>query len=357
MSVLVADTAGVSFAEIRAGGLRRLGPVPGDTRGAIGTPRRAVRHERGLSVVARVQESDVPLLTGRSADASDLRPVPVTPGGPAPALVSGVAADGTALAVVGERRYPERLDGDLYALPWGADAWRPVPMPADVSMMWVVGSQGTTVHVVGATGAPAAASVLEMRPALFAVDVAGGTVTELPLPAQGPARPLRDRLLPAGIDPSAGRLEQGAFHGDVLVANASYGEAFEYEVLHAVDRRSGMWSTVRLRRDDAVAEQYVDAARTAYAVTYGAELWTSRAGGPWRRTPLRARLAGLLGVPESRARLNAAGFVGGRLLLAAAGGVVACALDGTAGRVLCRHGDDARVRAFVQPPAGAVDGA
>ncbi|MFB9392471.1 hypothetical protein ACFPM3_20855 [Streptomyces coeruleoprunus] len=352
MSVLVADTAGVSYAEIRAGELHRLRPVPGDATRTVGTSRRAVRHERGLSVLAEVRESDVPLLAGSSPDASDLRPVPVTPGGPAPVVVNGVAADGTALATV-EHPDPGRLQGPLYALPWGAAEWRRLRVPDTFSLLWVAGSDGGTVYVVGATGAPGASSVLEMRPALFAVDVAGGGVAELPLPARGPERPLRDRLRLESIDPSVGRLEHGAFRGDVLVANASYGEAFEYEVLHAVDRRRGTWSTARLRRDDAVADQWVDAHGTAYAVTSGAELWTSRGGGAWQRLALRPRLAGLLGVDAARAGLGAAAFVSGRLLMAAAGAIVSCAPDGTDPRVLCRYGGDVRVHTFVRPPAGA----
>ncbi|MFE0702188.1 hypothetical protein [Streptomyces sp. NPDC058872] len=351
VSVLVTDTTGVSFAEIRAGELHRLHPVPGRATGGVGSSHRAVRHARGLSVLTRIQESNVPLLTG-PADGTGLLPVPVTPGGAAPTLCLGVTADGTALATVKDRdAFPAEA---LYALDWGAGEWRPVEVPPGFVLHEVVSSTDGVAHVVGGVSKDPADVLGGERPALFAVDTARGTVTELPLPAAGPARPRWTRWLLPGTGPGPAALEHGTFHDGVLVAALSYGHAFEYEVLHAVHRERGTWSTAELRRDEAVTAHGVDARGTAYAVTTFGNLWTSRAGGPWRRTSLRSRLAELLGAAPSREPVTRAAFADGRLLLAADGAVLALGPDGSGGRVLCRYDEGTTIHAFVTAPAGTV---
>ncbi|MEU7027797.1 hypothetical protein AB0A60_14045 [Streptomyces sp. NPDC046275] len=351
MSVLVTDTTGVSYAEIRAGELNRLRPVPGDMRRGVGTNRRAVRHRRGLTVLTAVPETNVPVVNG-AADASALSPAPKVPRDKGDADVAGVTAEGTVLAL--GSRSANRPSPALHALPWGADAWQDIEVPADFRLSFVAGSAGDTAYVTGGVGGASADPNAEERPALFAVDTARGTVTELPLPDGGPARRRRDRWRLSSIDPTVGRLEDGAFHDDVIVACASYGEAFEHEVLHAADRGRGAWSTLQLQVGEGALAQYVDGDRTGYAFTGFGNLWVSRAGGPWERTALRKRLTELLGASAREFRAGPAALVGGRLLLAADGAVVACAPDGGDPRVLCSYDEGTEIRCFVEPPAGGV---
>ncbi|MEV6331110.1 hypothetical protein [Streptomyces sp. NPDC051909] len=354
VSVLVTDTTGVSFAEIRAGELHRLHAVPGEMRKAVGTTRRAVRHRRGLTLLSRVPERKVPVLNG-PGDASAALPAPELPRQRNEVTVSGVTAGGTVLAF-GDWN-TDRLSPDLYALPWGADAWQHIEVPEDFALAHLAGSDGDIAHVVGGVGRAPAVLLADRRPALFAVDTARGTVTELPLPVAGPARRRWDRWRLSGIDPAVGKFEDAAYHDDVLVASASYGEYFEYEVLHAVDRARGTWSTVQLRNGECARAQYVDARRTAYTVTSFGNLWISQAGGPWQRTPLRKRLAEVTGVSTRGFAAGPAAFVDGRLLIDADGAVVACEPDGTRPRVLHWYDEDTDILAFVEPPAGTVGAA
>ncbi|MEV6332198.1 hypothetical protein [Streptomyces sp. NPDC051909] len=353
VSVLVADTEGVLLAEVRAGALHRLHRMPGAAAKGPGVRVSAVRHDNGLTVVAPLAQSAVPLLAGPD-DGSAPQPVPGIPDRPERPDVNGVGRDGTALVTVEDRTTAHRLHGHLHALPWGAGEWIPVAVPTTFSLTNVVGtapapgSGGHLLYVTGATADAPGVSVHEMRPALFEVDPGRGTTTEVPLPGKGPERPLKDRLRLSGIDPAAGRLERGAFHRDVLVASASYGHAFEQQVLHAVDLATGRWSTARLREDDEPLDLWVTADGTARAVTAFGELWTSPEGRAWQRT----RLAGL---PPGE--LRDAAFTDGRLLLVTEAGAVLEHTPHGSGepRTLLGGGGD-RILAVVRPPAGASHG-
>lgn len=351
MSAIVADAGGMSYAELRAGELHQLHTIPYEASRTGGAIVRAVRHDRGLIVAASVSGSNVPLLTG-SADGSGLRPAPGIPGAPQdPAMLNGVTWDGTALVTLEGRVLTGRPE-PMHFLRWGSQEWTPLDVPEGCFHLCVVGSEGDKAYVVGGRG-PRMASNVEMRPALFEVDFAKATVTELALPDAGPVLPRRHRLRGWGIDPAAGYLEHGAFNGDVLVANASYGYAFEWEVLHAISLSRGLWSAARLRRDSAVVEQHVAADGTAYAVTSDGDLWISHGAQTWQRTGLRSRMARVLGIPERSTVLQAVAFAGDRLLLATAKAVLSCAADGTAICVLAERGEgSARILHFVRPPVG-----
>ncbi|MEU0374990.1 hypothetical protein ABZ070_33310 [Streptomyces sp. NPDC006283] len=356
MSAIIADTGGLAFAEVTDGAVRRLHPIPWELttdRSAVAAA--ATLHGGGLSIVARIAASNVPLLIG-SADGTDLRPAPGIPGAQAHADVHGVSRDGTVLATA-ERRTAHGYRHSAHFLRPEAATWSDLEVPDTFRLLHVVGSDGDTVYLTGGAEDASEATDREQKPALFAADLSKGVVTEVGLPVSGPAVPLRDRLRWNSCDPAFGLLGRGTFHRNVLVTSSSHGHAFEYEVLHAVDRASGLWATARLRRDDHLAEQWVAADRTVHGLTGFGDLWTSDAGGAWRHTDFRDRLTRVLGSNTKSIGLQAAAFTGDRLLLATTQAVVECAADGTDLRILCRRDEGApRVLSFLRPPAGTLPG-
>ncbi|MFE0037750.1 hypothetical protein [Streptomyces sp. NPDC059015] len=261
---------------------------------------------------------------------------------------------GTVLATV-ERRTGHGYRHSMHFLRPEAAEWSDLDVPEAFLPLHVAGSLGETVYLTGGAWDADSAADRERKPALFAADLSEGVVTEVALPASGPAVPLRDRLRRNSRDPAFGLLGRGAYHEDVLVSSSSYGHAFEYDVLHAVDRAAGLWATARLRRDDQATELWVAADSTAYALTAFGDLWTSNAGRAWRRSDFRDRLMRVLGNSPGGFGLQAAAFTGDRLLLATARAVVECAADGAGIRVLCRRDEEApRILSFLQPPAGSL---
>ncbi|MFF3324651.1 hypothetical protein [Streptomyces sp. NPDC002889] len=329
--VVVVDTSGLAYAEIEGGELRRVRRITWELAQRVPHVF-AVAHDRGLTVGATIQASNMPLLVG-PADGSDLQPVPSIPERRLSAVL-GVTHDGTALVQVDWGRSGSP-NGRCFFLRWGSQEWNEIDVPASVGLGGVVGSAGEdTVYVSGATG-----PLFEHRPALFEVDLAERTLKELSLPAQGPTWRRRDRLRRYPFDPSEGQLDLGAGNGELFVCVAADMDWNwdDHGVLHAIDRSRGLWSTVTLAFDQ-VLDLQVTADGTAHVVTSKGRLWTYTRAKGWKRTAFR--------------RGNAA-FLGGRLLVSTEHEVVSCAVDGTDARTLLqRDGTSPQIRCFARPPTG-----
>lgn len=233
--------------------------------------------------------------------------------------------------------------------------WQPLALPVEFDPQGVVGTDrdGDTVYATGGVRLTSDEYGLE-RPALFAVDVAHARMAEVPLPARKPRRYWRDPFHTVWIDPSYGYLEgRGLLRDGLLVDNTSCLvctiELYDsIDRLYAVDLERDRWSTVQLRSDAVPLDMHVGDDRTARAVTGRsgpgrAELWTSVAAGPWRRTPLRRPLAELTGMSDSAVKPHSARITSDRVLLSMAGAVVALGLDGTPQELLYRWYEDGSV--------------